>query len=248
MSYFSSKFSDDLLAVWASGVVLFLFFFFVHCCCCCCCSFSHILIDSTSFIFPSGIIMFNTTLQAIACENSRLSSLLAARNKGRRLFSHFKLYRGWGLYDLKDLGDRGGCFPLICRWCNLSLSLTLTWKCLQSCPNVLFFATDSFRSLSEKERPCENRFNVDGWELTIPWTQCGSSFLNFLSCNHWSWSFFAYGLTVKQIFSEVFQGWVVEKRFLSDLFIHSFIRSFIYLFVYLFNVKTHGNSRTPRIA
>lgn len=28
---------------------------------------------------------------------------------------------------------------------------------------------------------------------------------------------------------------MVEKRFLSDLFIHSFIRSFIYLFVYLFN-------------
>ena len=198
--------------------------------------------------FHLAQLCFNTTLQAIACENSRLSSLLAARNKGRRLFSRFKLYRRWGLYDLKDLGDRGGCFPLICRWCNLTLSLTLTWKCLQSCPNVLFFATDSFRSLSEKERPCENRFNVDGWELTIPWTQCGSSFLNFLSCNHWSWSFFAYGLTVKQIFSEVFQGWVVEKRFLSDLFIHSFICSFIYLFVYLFNVKTHGNSRTPRIA
>ena len=27
MSYFSSKFSDDLLAVWASGVVLFLVLF-----------------------------------------------------------------------------------------------------------------------------------------------------------------------------------------------------------------------------
>ena len=82
MSYFRSKFSDDLLAVWASGVVLFLFCFVR--CRCCCCSFSHILIDSTSFIFSSGTIMFNTTLQAIACENSRLSSLPAARNKGRR--------------------------------------------------------------------------------------------------------------------------------------------------------------------
>ena len=40
----TSLFSDDLLAVWASDVVLFLFCF-VRCCCC----LSHILIDSTSF-------------------------------------------------------------------------------------------------------------------------------------------------------------------------------------------------------
>ena len=80
MSYFSSKFSDDLLAVLASGVVLFLFlFFFVHCCYCCCCSFSHILIDSTSFIFPSGIIMFNTTPTSDSLRKQ--SSVLAPSGK-----------------------------------------------------------------------------------------------------------------------------------------------------------------------